>query len=92
VRAAARKYGINEDYFVKIAVCESTLNPNAINYNYSENGKDFPAGLFQHLQNYWPARAAKYGHAGASVFDAKANAEVTAQMFRDGASSLWACK
>lgn len=92
VREAARKYGINEDYFVKIAKCESSLNPNAINYNYSENGKDYPAGTFQHLQNYWPARAAKYGHPGASVFDPIANAEVTAQMFRDGLQHLWECK
>lgn len=91
VRNAANKYGISEDYFVSIAKCESSLNPNAVNYNYSENGRDYPAGLFQHLQNYWPARAAKYGHPGKSVFDPIANAEVTAQMFRDGLKHLWAC-
>lgn len=68
------------------------MNPNAINRSYSENGRDYPAGLFQHLQNYWDARAAKYGYAGASVFDATANANVTAQMFKDGASNLWECK
>ena len=91
VRAAANKYGISEDYFVSIAMCESTMNPSAINYGYSENGKDFPAGLFQHLQNYWPARAEKYGYAGASVFDATANANVTAQMFKDGLQRYWEC-
>lgn len=68
------------------------MNQNAINYNYSENGRDFPAGLFQHLQNYWPARATKYGWHGANVFNAQANAEVTAQMFRDGMAYLWECK
>jgi len=80
---------------VKIARCESTLNPNAVNYNYYENGH--PSGLFQHLTigeygGYWKARASQYGWSGASVFNAQANAEVTAQMFRDGASNLWECK
>jgi len=90
VRNAARKYGINEEHFVKIAKCESTLNPNAVNKNYYENGH--PSGLFQHLSGYWSKRAATYGHAGASVFDPVANAEVTAQMFRDGQSNLWECR
>ena len=89
VRSAARKYGIDENYFVHIAKCESTLNPNAVNRSYNENGN--PSGLFQHLSGYWPARAAKYGYAGASVFDAVANANVTAQMFRDGLQSMWEC-
>lgn len=90
VRAAARRHGLDENYFVSIAMCESTMNPGAVNYGYSENGN--PSGLFQHLSGYWPARAAKYGYAGASVFDAEANANVTAGMFRDGASKLWECR
>lgn len=92
VREAARRYGLNEDHFVAIAVCESTMNPSAINYGYSENGVDFPAGLYQHLTNYWPARAAKYGYAGASVYDAAANANVTAAMWSEGMSNLWECQ
>ena len=92
VRAAARKYGIDENYFVQIARCESTMNPNAVNYGYSENGLDYPAGLYQHLTNYWPARAAKYGYAGASVFNAEANANVTAAMWSEGLSNLWECR
>ena len=90
VRTAARRYGLDENHFVSIAMCESTMNPGAVNYGYSENGH--PSGLFQHLSGYWPARAAKYGYAGASVFDAEANANVTAGMFRDGASNMWECK
>lgn len=90
VRQAARKFGIDENYFVNIAMCESTMNPLAINYNYYENGH--PSGLFQHISGYWAARAAKYGYAGSSVFDPVANANVTAQMFKDGASNLWECK
>jgi hypothetical protein len=89
VRQAARKYGLDEDNFVRIAMCESTMNPNSVNYNYNENGN--PAGLFQHITGYWSARAAKYGYAGASVFDATANANVTAGMWRDGLQYLWEC-
>ncbi len=89
VRAAARKYGINEDYFVHIAKCESGLNPNAVNHGYNENG--YPSGLFQHLSGYFPARAKKYGYS-TDVFDAYSNANVTAAMFKDGLQRLWECK
>jgi len=90
VRAAANKYGISEDYFVSVARCESTLNPNSVNYDYYENGN--PSGLFQHISGYWSARAEKYGYAGASVLDPVANANVTAAMFADGLTNLWECK
>jgi hypothetical protein len=90
VRNAAIRYGVNPDYLVKIARCESGLNPTSVNHGYNENG--YPSGLFQHLSGYWPARAAKYGYAGASVFDPEAQANVTAGMFRDGSSGLWECK
>ncbi len=90
VRQAARKYGIDEEHFVRVAKCESGLNPNSVNHSYYENGN--PSGLYQHVSGYWPARAAKYGWSGASVFDPRANAEVTAQMFAAGQQGLWACK
>lgn len=90
MRQAARKYGLDENNFVRIAKCESTLNPNVVNYSYNENGH--PSGLFQHISGYWPARAAKYGYAGASVFDATANANVTAAMWAEGLSYLWECR
>lgn len=73
-------------------MCESTMNPNAVNTGYAEIPGHYPAGLFQHLSNYWPARAVKYGYAGASVFDPTANANVTAAMWAEGQSYLWECK
>jgi hypothetical protein len=90
VRQAARSHGIDENYFVKIAKCESTLNPSSVNKSYYENGH--PSGLFQHISGYWPKRAAMYGYPGASVFDATANANVTAAMFADDLQYLWECK
>ena len=89
VRAAASKYGVDPDYMVRIARCESGLNANSVNYNYYENGN--PSGLFQHISGYYPARAQKYGYS-TDVFDAYSNANVTAAMFRDGLQGLWECK
>lgn len=89
VRQAAIKHDLDPDWFVRLAICESSMNPNNVNYNYYENG--FPSGLFQHISGYWPARAAQYGYKGASVFDPVANANVTAAMWRSG-SHLWECQ
>jgi hypothetical protein len=93
--AAANKYGIDVNRALRIAECESTFNPNSVNYTYWETDKNgkrhYPSGLFQHLTNYWPNRAAKYGYGGASVFDPVANANVTMGMWRDGAANLWEC-
>lgn len=90
VRKAANKHGISEDYFVRLAMCESTMNPMAVNKGYYENGH--PSGLFQHISGYWPSRAEKYGYKGASVFNAEANANVTAAMLKDDLGHLWECK
>ena len=94
IRQAAVKNGLDPDWFYGLAKCESTWNPNAVNYNYWEEHdgvKYYPSGLYQHLSNYWPARAAQYGYAGASVFDPVANANVTAAMWKSG-SHLWECQ
>ena len=86
---AANRYGVDPNRALRIAKCESGFNPNAVNYGYNENG--YPSGLFQHISGYWGARAAKYGYAGASVFDPVANANVTMGMWRDGQAGLWEC-
>lgn len=84
------RYGVDPNRALRIAKCESGFNPNAVNYGYNENG--YPSGLFQHISGYWGARAAKYGYAGASVFDPVANANVTMGMWRDGQANLWECR
>ncbi len=101
IRNAAVKNGLDPDWFYRLAKCESTWTPSAVNYNYwvDANGTEYgtvgdkyhPSGLFQHVALYWPARAAKHGYAGASVFDAEANANVTAAMWSSG-SQLWECQ
>lgn len=72
-----------------MAMCESTLDANNVNYGYYENGN--PSGLFQHLSGYYPARALKYGYS-TDVFDPYSNANVTAAMIADGQANQWECK
>ena len=73
----------NPELAVKIAMCESGLQPWVKN-KYSSAG-----GLYQHLARFWPARAAKYWFAWASRFDGEANAYVSISMLRDGWLSHW---
>lgn len=81
---------------LRIASCESRFNPLARNAGYTayQNGVSYgnPVGLFQHVEGYWPGRAARYGYPGASVFDPVANANVTAAMMRAEGMGAWECK
>lgn len=76
--------GIDANRVARIAKCESGFNPQADSGYYK--------GLFQHDPNYWPARAAKYGQAGASIFDPEAQIIVSTAMMAEGGWSHWGCK
>lgn len=89
VHNAAIRHGLDPTRFQRFIGCESGWNPNSVNYNYYDNGH--PSGLAQHITGYWPARAAQYGYPGASVFNAEANANVTAAMLAAGQGHLWEC-
>lgn len=78
-------YGGDPVYHVKIARCESGLNPNSV------GGRGLYLGVYQQHAKYWPARAARYGFAGASPFDANANVAVSIAMMRAGMYSHWGC-
>ena len=70
---------------VRVATCESGLNPRATNGSHD--------GLFQQADAYWAGRAASYGQSGRSAYDPWANAVVSAGMVRDtGGWSHWSCK
>ena len=90
VRDAANKYGISEDYFVSIAKCESTLNPNAVNYGYYAGGGN-PSGLFQYLPETWNRLSNLSGIYG-DIWDATSQAELTAWAFANGHSGEWECR
>ena len=78
-------YGGDPGYHVKIAKCESGLNPGSV------GGGGLYLGVYQQHSKYWPARAAKAGFAGASPFDANANVAVSIQMMRAGGYGHWGC-
>lgn len=73
----------NPELAVKIAMCESWLDPNAKN-KYSSAW-----WLFQQLWRYRPERAKRYWFSWASRFDWEANAYVSISMLRDWMLSHW---
>lgn len=76
IHAAAAEFGLDPDYLLSVAVCESTLNPNAYN----------PAGyhgLFQFDHTTWAA----YGYG--SIYDPTAQARTAARLLAAGQSSRW---
>jgi len=83
INAASRRHGIDANRVATIAKCESGFNPTADSGYYK--------GLFQHDPNYWPARAERYGYAGASIFDVDAQIGVSTAMMAGGGWSHWGC-
>lgn len=90
VRNKARKYGISEDYFVSVAMCESTMHSNSVNYNYYAGG-GHPTGLFQYLPETWTRLSNRSGIYG-DIWNAHDQAELTAWAFTNGYQNEWACK
>lgn len=86
IRRVFGAHGLDGNAAVRVATCESSLNPQA------SNGGNY-LGLFQQSADYWSGRAQTYGMAGRSAFDPFANATVSAGMVRDtGGWSHWECK
>ena len=76
ISAAAAEYGLDGDYMVSIAICESGLDPGAVNaagYH----------GLFQYDYATWST----YGYG--SIYDPVAQARTTAELLADGQASRW---
>ncbi len=79
---AAAMYGQSGDDMLRVASCESGLNPNAV------NGSSNASGLFQFLPSTW----ATTPYAGADIFDPVANAEAAAWMWANGRRGEWVCQ
>ena len=80
IRAAAARYGANGDQMVRVARCESSLNPRA--YDAGSGA----SGLFQFMPGTF------YGDGGHDIWDATDQSNVAARMFVDGQSGQWSCK
>ena len=82
IRRAARKYGQSRRAMIRVARCESNLDPCA----YNRSGPYF--GLYQYLKSTW--KSTPYGDR--DIYDPRAQALATAWMWKKGRKNEWACK
>ena len=82
IRRAARKYGQSKQAMIRVARCESSLDPCA----YNRSGPYF--GLYQYLKSTW--RSTPYRDR--NIYDPKAQALATGWMWKQGRKNEWACK
>lgn len=83
IRCQAERKGLDPAKAVRVAKCESGLNPRAV----SSSGTYL--GLFQQHRGYWPGRAATYGFAGWRALNGRANAFVSLAMAASGGWGDW---
>ena len=89
---AANRYGVSSARLLAIARCESTFSPTIVNHNYVAPDGTSPTGLFQYIGSTWRSFSSQAGYGGASIYDATAQANVTAWAFANGHASHWECK
>ncbi len=82
IYAAADQYGQSREDMLRVARCESVLDPSAVNA--SSNA----SGLFQFLPSTW----ATTPYAEQDIFDPVANAEAAAWMWDNGRRNEWTCQ
>jgi hypothetical protein len=82
IAKAAKQYGQSENDMVRVARCESVLNPCAVN----SSGPYY--GLFQYLKSTW--KATPYGDR--DIFDPEAQSQATGWMWKQGRKNEWTCK
>jgi soluble lytic murein transglycosylase-like protein len=85
VHAAAIEFGIDPNEFARVIGCESNFDRFAVN---STSGA---LGLGQHLPQYWGARAAALGYPYSAWSNARANARVSAWLWRTSGPQHWVC-
>ncbi|HET9015919.1 MAG TPA: SH3 domain-containing protein [Thermomicrobiaceae bacterium] len=82
ITAAATRYGQSSTDMLRVATCESSLNPAAV------NPTSGTMGLFQFLPSTW----ASTPYAGDSPTNAWASANAAAWMWSVGRRGAWACQ
>ncbi len=95
IRNAAAKHGLSAERMLRVADCESTFNPNAVNRNYTAGGGN-PSGLYQYLPETWNRIGGRSpygaGNGPSSRFDVQHNINVTMWAWASGYSGEWACQ
>jgi soluble lytic murein transglycosylase-like protein len=79
IQAAANQWGVSYPWMLKIARCESGLNPRA----YNPSGPYY--GLFQFLMSTFRANG------GTNIWDPVQQANITARMLAHGQAHQWGC-
>lgn len=79
---AAHNYGQNGDAMLRVARCESGLNPSAV------GGGGAYHGLFQFV----PSTFAKTPYGQYDIYDPWANANAASWMWSEGGKSAWVCQ
>jgi len=82
IRSSAKEYGVSEDLMIKLAKCESSLNPNAVGDTFLPKPS---IGLFQINLHYHPDITKK------QALDPKFSSDWTAKQIKAGRISLWSC-
>jgi uncharacterized protein YraI len=82
IYAAADAYGQPREDMLRVARCESVLDPNAVNTTSQASG------LFQFLPGTWQ----RTPFADQNVFDPVANANATGWMWQQGNRNEWTCQ
>lgn len=76
---AARKYGVSGSWMIKIATCESGLNPRSVN----------AAGPYDGLFQFLPSTF--YANGGTNIWSPTQQANITADMLAHGQAGQWGC-
>lgn len=82
IYAAADAYGQPREDMLRVAKCESVLNPNAV------NASSGASGLFQFMPSTWETTP----YADQDIFDPVANANAAAWMWDNGRRNEWTCQ
>lgn len=84
IESAAAEFGVDAEVMLRVARCESGLRTEAVNRTSGA------AGLFQHLPQFWPPRAAAVGDPDATPANPVTNARAAAWMMSTQGLSPWA--
>jgi len=84
IAQAANRWGVSYGWLLRVATCESGLNPSAQNPSGA-------SGLFQFMPGTYFLYASQIGETR-SYWDAYASANVAAYMFSRGLSYQWSCR
>jgi hypothetical protein len=81
IYAAADEFGVNRAEFLRVARCESNLDP------YNVTPPHSATGLFQFLPSTWASTPYRYE----DIFDPALNAQAAAWMWTHGRRNEWEC-